>query len=36
MARDEILPISLELKRLTIVLANEIADPGLRKADPGS
>ena len=33
-ARNEILPVPLELQRLTVVLANKVADPGFSKPNP--
>lgn len=34
MARNEILAITFELQRLTVILANQVTQPGLRKPDP--
>lgn len=34
MARDEHLPIPLKLKRLTVILADQVAQPRLREPNP--
>lgn len=36
MARDEILPIAFELQRLTVILADQIAESCLRELDPNA